>query len=223
MGAIDKGDVQARQFDVGLVGEQAGLAQRRAQRIAETARQPGQRFAGIRIRVLDPEVAKARLPFQRGQDRGDAIGRVQLRQLGQHAQLLPREDQPAPGQQLAQRIDLVGLAGVEHIAIVASGTRIAGNAGLAGAFGQFGGQFGFKTLAAVTQQAGHGDSLGEAPPRRSIGPGPGGSVMGAVGLAIGGQHAAGLFAQDVAADLDAALFQRGDPVFRQRAFVKAGQ
>jgi hypothetical protein len=51
--------VQARFARVFFVGEPTGLAQRRAQRVAETARQPRELAAVVAVAVFDHEVAEA--------------------------------------------------------------------------------------------------------------------------------------------------------------------
>ncbi|MNT05677.1 hypothetical protein D3C72_1403050 [compost metagenome] len=158
VGAIDEHHVQARQACVGFVAEFAGLAQRRAQGIAERTRQSGQRFASVRIRMLHPQITKARRIGQHFQHRGDAVGRVQLRQLGQHHQLLAGEDQLAPRQSRCKRCGFV--AHEEHVAIIALGTGVTGKAGGTCAELQFAGQLGLEALPAQAQQADAGLSNG---------------------------------------------------------------
>ena len=160
MVAVDEHHVQARELGLRRVGEQAFAAQRRAQRVAEAARQPGQRLAGIAVRVFHPQVAEARLALQRGHDRGDAVARVEAVQVGQQAQLLPGEDQLAPRQRARQRRAV--LAEELHVAGIAFGLGVAGPAGQRGAFAQFGRQFRLEALAAVAQQAIHRVSPGAA-------------------------------------------------------------
>src|SRR4249919_2460998 len=98
MVAVNETDMQARPGCVVADAEHARLAQGRSQRIAKTARQAGQGLAGIGIRVLDQQLAEDRLALQRGDDRGDAVARIERAQLGKQTQLLSRENQLPPRQ-----------------------------------------------------------------------------------------------------------------------------
>src|SRR3546814_8212090 len=144
----------------------------------------------------------------------------------EYPQLLPREHQPAPRQRARQRVGLV--AGEYDEATTAFGACVAGETGLAGARGEFGGKLGFEAGAAVAEQSGHfallmgrsalAGAAEAAPTRRG-----GRSIALPAALAVGAQHGSRIVAVDVAHDLDAPLVQLADPVRRQRAFVEFGQ
>ena len=152
MVALHEHHVQAWQTRIVFLGEEPGLAQRRTQRVAETARQSRQWLGAVRIRMLHPQVAVAPAAGQGGKKGRDAVLRVDAAQLGQQPQLLPGEDQLAPGQGAVERLRF--LAHEHHMAIVALRAGIASEAGQRGALGQLGGKFGFESLAAIGQQAG---------------------------------------------------------------------
>ena len=155
--AGQEADMQAWQARVFLRCQHSGFAQRRAQSIAEAARQPRQRLAGIRIRMLDPQVAEAHAPGHRRQQGREPVAGIHAAQFGEQAQLLPGEDQLAERQGAHQCKRLGFLAGDEqHVAVVAAGSGVAGDAGPRGALAQFGGQFRFEALAAVAEQSVHG-------------------------------------------------------------------
>jgi len=142
--------MQSLQSRVVLLRQRIGLAQRRAQGITEAARQAGHRLAFVRIRMLHHQVAEAHVCRQRGEHRRDAIPWIQVRELGEQAQLLPREDQGRPWKRMRQTVRIV--TDEQYEAGVAFGARIADEAGLRGALGQFAGEFGLEALPAVAEQ-----------------------------------------------------------------------
>ncbi|KAG1385532.1 hypothetical protein G6F60_014812 [Rhizopus arrhizus] len=108
--------------------------------------------------MLHPQVAEARRIGQHLQHRRDAVGRIQLRQLGQYQQFLPREDQLAPAQARCQCSGVV--AHEKHVAVIALGAGIAGETGFARAELQLAGQCGREARPAQAQQADSGLSNG---------------------------------------------------------------
>src|SRR3546814_15257492 len=83
--------------------------------------------------------------------RSDPVLRVKPAQFREYPQLLPREHQPAPRQRARQRVGLV--AGEYDAATTAFGACVAGETGLPGARGAFGGTPGFEAGAAVAEQS----------------------------------------------------------------------
>src|SRR3546814_8477698 len=92
-------------------------------------------------------------------------------------------------------------------ATTAFGACVAGETGLAGARGEFGGKLGFEAGAAVAEQSGHfallmgrsavAGAAEAAPTRRG-----GRSIALPAALAVGAQHGSRIVAVDVAHDLD---------------------
>src|SRR3546814_20924520 len=117
--AVDEACVQARQGCIVLRGQQPRLAQRRAQGVAEGARESRQGLAGVAVGVLDEQRAVGcvlprhlgaidrRFHLQRRLDRRDPVLRVKPAQFREYPKLLPSEHQPAPRQRARQRAGLV--------------------------------------------------------------------------------------------------------------------
>ena len=151
MVAVDEAHVQTRQF-AGLTRSQhAGLAQRRPQCVAETARKASQWLARVGIGVFHPYVAERRMALQRVQHRCDAITRIQSAQFGQQHQFLPGEDQFPPRQRVRQSgaVD----ATEHHEATPAFGARVATETRMCRALAELGREFGFEARTAVAEQA----------------------------------------------------------------------